>query len=81
MIRVLALAAIVSAVPIVAAAPVANAYDPCERATQAYERALDNYENAQTCYGGHGQPRVCNVPQAEARRLNQARDRMEDACR
>ena len=83
MIRVLSLAAVMAAIPVVMTAPVASAtptfaYDPCLRATQDYRRALAAYEAAQTCTRNRF---VCNVPQAEARRLNDARERMEDACR
>ncbi|CAL1692839.1 hypothetical protein MMB232_03022 [Brevundimonas subvibrioides] len=83
MIRVLALAAAMTAIPVVMTAPVVSAapafaYDPCVRATQDYRRALAAYEAAQTCTRNRI---VCNSPQAEARRLNAARERMEDACR
>lgn len=61
--------------------PTAAAYDPCVRATRDYQRALAAYENAQNCTGGAGQPRACDVPQAEARRLNDSRQRMRIACR
>ena len=77
MIRMLTLAVAI-AVPIVSAAPQAIAYDPCVRATRDYQRALAEYEDAQRCTRNRF---VCNVPQAEARRLNDARARMRDACR
>lgn len=77
MIRLLVLtAAIVSAV-MIDVRP-AEAYDPCVCATRDYQRALAEYESAQDCTRNRF---VCNVPQAEARRLNDARARMRDACR
>ena len=81
MIRALVLTAGIASALIVDV-PTAAAYDPCVRATRDYQRALAAYENAQSCFGGSGgQPRVCDVPQAEARRLNDARQRMRIACR
>ncbi|WP_428151912.1 hypothetical protein [Brevundimonas sp.] len=80
MIKVLALAAAMAVSPLLGAAPtVAVSYDPCERATQDYERAQAAYQAAQQC--SRTLPRACNVPQAEARRLNEARQRMREACR
>ena len=75
MIKILALSAAIAAVPVVMAPP-ATAYDPCERATQQFERAVATRDAARTCRGY-----VCTTPLWAAEAVAAARSRMHRACR
>ena len=76
MIKALALAFTIAAVPVVMAAPPAKAYDPCVRATEAYQRAVAARDAARTCSAG-----VCFTPMWAASKVYETRVRMNDACR
>jgi len=78
MIKVAILALGILAVPAVMVAPPAKAYDPCERATRAYEQAVRDRNDARECRPGP--PRVCTTPIWAAEAVYDARVRMARAC-
>lgn len=82
MIKVLALAAAIAAVPVVMPTPV-TAYDPCQRATQAYHRAVA--ERNAYCEANRVNRYLCLTPGSRGQQLYQrminARDNMYRQCR
>ena len=71
------------AVPVIMSAPPAMAYDPCERATNAYRQAVA--ERDAYCEANRVNRYFCRTPGTRGQRLYQrvvnAREAMADACR
>ena len=83
MLKIFVLGMAIAAVPVIMPAPAAVAYDPCQRATNAYRQAVA--ERDAYCEANRVNRYLCLTPGTRGQRLYQrmvnAREAMADACR